>query len=192
MRQPWVWAAAGALVLLVGIFAATRGGDDELVLEDARIETTGVSPSPVPSPTATEPETATALDLDDRGGLTDTVRDTPDQPVVQREAFLAVDPDEQCVWMVNVAGENPAELHVVAWPTGTEISWSPFEILVRSETEPTVSLTADDVVAFRGRVVEPESVDDEARTRLLGQESCGHDAVVVIDDDPNAVGPGVG
>lgn len=190
MKQPWVWGVVGVLALGGAAFAATRGGGDGPSLEDARIEAAtdsvrdtedqddqglgGTTPDATP-PSLAEPLTFTATDLGDPGA------------VRQLSGFAESDPDEECLWLVNLPEEDPASLFIVAWPEGTEIVWAPFSLTVPT-SDGDVTTAGDDLLLFDATVHDSlATLDASDFARLEGAERCGHDGIVVIEDDPDAV-----
>ena len=168
LKQPLVWAGVGLTVLVGAILVAnTYGSDDQAVIDDPFVRT------------------GTASDVTDDGAtfddsVTDTTRDIDsERPGSQVGAALIADDFDQCLWLVNIPGENPAKLFIAAWPTDTEITWEPARVTVGETTR---AEAGDRVIADATVFDSVDQLTADEFDRLLGMESCEHEGVVVFDD----------
>ncbi|MFV2040248.1 MAG: hypothetical protein ACC660_08385, partial [Acidimicrobiales bacterium] len=148
--------------------------------------------------------TSTDFDVTDdplASGATDTVGDVEDDsdpsPAEPEEqvgdaptseevsALLIADETDQCLWAVNIQGQNLQKLFLVAWPSGTEVEWDPLEVRLPDGSGPLgiSSPFVADGSLFNSFGQVPAS-DQE---RVGGMERCENEGVLVLDDQPDNV-----
>lgn len=201
MKRPVAWAALGVVVLLIGVVAVDGGGDEDASAVEAS------SPTPTATATQTTPITTDLLDraVEDitadaslelltttaSGSLgdspaTDTATDLNDgSPIEEIYASIIADESDQCLWLVNIEGQDPQKIFIVAWPTDTEITWDPLQVRLPDGGDP---MGMASFVVGDGYIA--DSVTDlstEDQLRVGAMERCENEGVVVFDDEPDNV-----
>ena len=171
LRNPMVWAAALLIAVAVGV-VVVGSTDDQPELRDAATLSATI---------ADVRDEADGEVIDER---TTTVGDVGDAAAVDLSGIPVFDERDECAWLVGVPGTDSGIRYLVAWPSGTEIAWDPFRVLL-PEPSPHDVLLPGDRVAGDGEIYPDlaELADDE-RTRLLGLEDCPHEAILVFTDRP--------
>lgn len=165
-----VWAAALLIAVAIGV-VVVGSTDDQPELQDVATLS------------------ATISDLQDGVGgevideRTSTVSDVPDG-ALELSGIPVFDERDRCAWLVGVPGTDSGIRYLVAWPSGTEIAWDPFRVLL-PEPGPNDVLLPGDRISGTGEIYpDIAEVSDRDRARILGLESCPHEAVLVFEDGP--------
>lgn len=165
-----VWAAALLIAVAIGV-VVVGSTDDQPELRDAATLS------------------ATISDLQDgaAGGVVDqrssTVSDVQDA-IRALSGIPVFDERERCAWLVGVPGTDSGIRYLVAWPSGTEIVWEPFRVLLPEPGPHDVLLPGDRVNGDAEIYPDLAELADRDRSRLLGLDDCPHEAVLVFEDRP--------
>ncbi len=169
LRNPMVWAGTLLAVVAIAVLLVGRASDRP-ELRDA----TTLS--------------VTVGDVVDRApGASSTVGDIVDDPVIDEtgtelSGVPVFDAEARCAWLVGVPGTDSGLRYLVGWPSGTQIAWDPFRVLLPAPSPDDVVLPSDRVIGdgeIHGDLAE---IPDADRSRLLGLEDCPHEAVLLFDD----------
>ncbi len=172
-----VWAGVLLAALTIAVLVVGRA-EDQPSLRDGAILT------------------GTVNDVGDRavqdsGGRTITAADIVDRAESSSAGAVTgvaiVDDATRCAWLVGVSGADSGHRHLVAWPSGSQLEWEPFRLTV-PQAAPDDLVLESDRVAIQGELFEDLSeLDEDDRIRLLGQDGCPHEAIIVVTDQPGAL-----
>lgn len=188
LRHRLVIPVTLGVVAIAAVALVMSSGGERPTLTEARFEaeppTTTVSDLADGSLADGRDEAGNLDDREEAGERTQTVTDLIEETVPgELAAALAVDDSDACAWLVNVTDENPASLFLVAWPTGTDLTWEPFEATVPTADGDLV-IDQRQQLELVGTVVDAiGELSASELGRLLGQERCGHDGIVIVEED---------
>ena len=171
LRNPMVWAAALLIAVAIGV-VVIGSTDDQPELRDSATLSATIS------------DLRDGVDgqvIDER---TTTVGDVGDNPLVDLSGTPVFDERDRCAWLVGVPGTDSGIRYLVAWPTGTEIVWEPFRVLLPEPGPHDVLLPGDRINGTGEIYPDVAEVSDRDRARILGLDRCPHEAVLVFDDRP--------
>ena len=165
-----VWAGTLLVAVAVAVLLVGRA-DDRPELRDATTLSTTVG----------DLVDATGGTSARSGTVTDIADDTAD---TQLSGVPVFDPQAQCAWLVGVPGTDSGLRYLVGWPSGTQLAWDPFRVLLPEPSPHDVLLPGDRVIGDGVIFADLAELDDADRPRLLGLDDCPHEAVLVFGDAP--------
>ncbi len=175
------------VVTLLGgaAIAGTTGRPaQDLTLDDPALSTSSVfdvtddAAPPTPgTDQADAPNRASSVTV---GDLTDSAAPTA-PPLKEIEATVIADPLSKCVWLVNIAGQNPASLFLVAWPPETSLSWGPFSVSIDTDSFQDGSTLTGTGLIYTDIAAATIALDDE---RLFATGACEAEGLVDLRKSP--------
>lgn len=165
------WAAAILIAVAVGVVVVGSSDDQPQLRDAARLSVT-ISDLADGVDGVGAQRSSTAGDLEDR--------------VLQQLSGTPVFNGDQCAWLVDVPGTDSGIRYLVGWPTGTEILWDPFRVVLPQPSPDDILVPGDRIVGDGEIYGDLAELDDRDRPRLLGMDDCPHEAVLVFDDRPGA------
>jgi hypothetical protein len=114
------------------------------------------------------------------GDLTDSA--APTAPSLEQvEATVIADPLSKCVWLVNISGQNPASLFLVAWPPETSLGWDPFSVSIGAASFEDGSTLTGTGLIYTDAAAATIALGDP---RLVGTGACEAEGLVDLRESP--------